>query len=155
MKHVKLYENFGRGGMQPFQNSGKVYATCFQGDSFAAVGILNEQEKQKFLDACEKNKGTLFSPPDIASVHFVDVKGMKYVLHDTNGEFTAMPHSTNPNDYDYFVRADGEMPFNSNPNADDTSRLFDLVEGKMLVIDVYSSTELLTANEFIEKYLGD
>jgi hypothetical protein len=79
---------------------------------------------------------------------------MKYVKHDTNGEFTAMPSSTNPNDYDYYVRADGGMPMNYNPNADDTSRLFDLVEGMMLVIDHHSHTQLISVDEFIEKYLG-
>ena len=155
MKHIKLYENFGNMGMQPFQNSGKVYATCFQGDAFVTVGILNQQETQKLKDAINKyNKEFGDAPDDVLRLELVDVTGMKYVLHDNNGEFKAMPHSTNPNDYDYFVRADGEMPFNSDPNADDMSRLFDLVEGEMLVIDHHSHTELISVDELIERYLG-
>lgn len=145
MKHIKLFENF-TGSM------GKEYATCFQGEAYAAVGILDEGQQMELQDALDR---ALSEAPDLSEylrIEKVDVTGMSYVLHDQNGEFTALPGVTNPLDYEYHIKGDGTL--DPSGNDDDNSRLFDLVKGKMLFIDHQSSTELLTVGEFIDMYLG-
>ena len=156
MKHIKLYENFGREGMQPFQNSGKVYATCFQGDAYAAVGILNQQETQKLKDAINTyNKEFGYAPKDsVLQLKLVDVTGMGYILHDEMGDFIAMPKSTNPDDYLYFITADGTIPYKHSSNENNEERLFEIPEGKLAVIDHHGHTELLSVNAFLQEYMG-
>lgn len=156
MKHIKLYENFGNMGMKPFQNSSEVYATCFQGDSYAAVGILNQQETQKLKDAINTyNKEFGDAPEDsVLRLELVDVTGMGYILHDNNGEFTAMPNSTNPDDYAFFITADGNNPNMHSTYKNEEERLFEIPEGKLAVIDHHGHTELLSVDEFLEKYVG-
>ena len=152
MKHIKLYENFGNMGMKPFQNLGKVYATCFQGDAYAAVGILNQQETQKLKAAINKfDKESGYAPGDVLRLELVDVTGMGYILHDEMGSFIAMPKSTNPDDYFYFITADGTIPYKHSSNENNEERLFEIPEGKLAVIDHHGHTELLSVDEFLEE----
>lgn len=151
MKHIKLYENFGRTGMRPFQNSGRVYATCYfdHGDSLVAIGILDKQEIQKLKDYLEYAGE---SPDDLT---FLDVTGMGYILHDVMGAFKAMPKSTNPDDYINFIIADGNLSNHYTDSRNDEDRLFEIPrEGKLLVYGMYGDTDLVSVNEFARKYLG-
>jgi hypothetical protein len=144
MVHIKLFENF-QGSME------KVYATCFQGDACVGIGILDEDQQRVLQDALDR---LISEHPDFTEVRIekVDVTGMGYVLHDENGEFTALPGVTNPLDYGYYIKGDGTL---EEGNDDDNSRIFDLVKGRMLSIDHHSNTELLTVPKFIINYIGN
>lgn len=148
MKHIELYENFGNMGMKPFQNSGRVYAACVQGDSFAAVGILDDKETQRL-----KRGISILEEPEMG-LRLVDVTGMGYILHDEMGDFIAMPKSTNPDDYFYFITADGTIPYKHSSNENNEERLFEIPEGKLAVIDHHGHTELLSVNAFLQEYMG-
>ena len=147
MKHIKLFESF--------PGSGKVYATCFQGDAYAAVGIIDEYQREELQNAID----SLISEDPYLGEYLkminLDVTGMSYVLHTADGEFIAMPSRTNTEDYAYYVNENGELGNRGITSfRDEESRLFDLVEGKMISIDSNSNTELLTVNEFIRTYIG-
>jgi hypothetical protein len=150
MKHIELYENFGNMGMKPFQNSGRVYATCYDhGDSLVAIGILDRQELLKLKDYLEYANN---SQDDLT---FLDVTGMGYILHDVMGAFKAMPKSTNPDDYIYFITADGNLSNHYSDSRNDEDRLFEIPrEGKLLVYGMHGQTDLVSVNEFAKKYLG-
>lgn len=128
-----------------------MYATCIQGDAYEAVGILNETEIKKIQDGYSKLKKSFWHIPE--RIEFVDVTGMGYVLHDVMGDFIGMPKSTNPDNYVYYIDKDGNIPFDKTPTNEE-DRLFDLVEGNLLVIDYYGHSELISVDDFIEKYLG-
>lgn len=147
LNHIQLFETFQDSEM------GKVYATCFQGDSYACVGILNEEQRKKLQDAIDE----VYSE-DIqwARLDSVDVTEMGYVLNDVNGDFKAMPKSTNTDDYAYYIKKDGKMPENRTINyeaVNDEDRLFELVEGALLSIDHHGYPELLSVEEFIRTYI--
>ena len=141
MKHIKLFEAFGQMGR---------VATCFQGDAYAAVGILNESQERELQEALD---AVVLEFPELSeylSISKLDVSGMEYVSQDANGEFVAMPAGTDPLEYAFHVKGDGTV---EDGDDYDTSRLFDLVDGKMLFIDHHGSADLLTVGEFIRKYI--
>lgn len=147
MKHVKLFEQFS--------NDTKQYATCFQGDAYAAVGILDESQQKELQDALDRAIEADPENIDYLKIENIDVAGMGYVKHDENGNFTAMPMETNTSDYAYHITKGGESPgIIDNEYANNTDRLFELVEGQMLVMDHHAHTEILPVGEFINKYLG-
>jgi|688.fasta_scaffold283892_2 hypothetical protein len=153
MKHLRLFENFG-----PTQRSGRRYATCFQGDAYAAVGIIDEVQKEKLQSAIDRLAAEFPGTEDELKIFDVDVTGMGYVIHDENGEFEAVPNSTNTEDYAYYIAKDGRLG-NENNGSDsfqvyEEARLFDLVEGKLLCIDHHGHTELMGVDEFIKTYIG-
>ena len=151
LKHVKLFESFQDSEM------GKVYATCFQGDSYVGVGILTKEENKKLQDALNK----LHSDPyfkdldvDLERIELVDVTGMGYILHDSQGAFIAMPKSTNTDDYEYYINKDGNMPLDSDMTGNVEDRLFDLVEGSLLAYDHDTRTERVSVDKFIKVWMG-
>jgi len=152
MKHLRLFENFG-----PTQRSGRRYATCFQGDAYAAVGIIDEVQKEKLQSAIDSLGAEFPDTEEYLRLTDVDVTGMGYVIHDENGEFEAVPNSTNTEDYAYYIAKDGRL---GNGNSSDSfqvyeeARLFDLVEGKLLCIDHHGHTALMSVDEFIKTYIG-
>jgi len=146
MKHVKLFENFRSEG------DGRIYATCFQGDAYVGVGILNKEEVQKLQDALERLNAISDAGDYQEYIDFVDVTGMGYVLHNSEGEFKAMPKSTNPDDYMFSIDKDGNFPYNE--DGDIENSLFALVDGKLLVMDHQSDTELVSVDKFIKIYMG-
>jgi len=151
MKYVKLFEAFTTSG----SGMGKVYATCFQGDAFAGVGIIDESQQEELQNAVNK---ALSEYPDLGEylrIDKVDVTGMGYILHTPNGEFKAMPTSTNTEDYLYYIMEDGDYGNRSiHEFPDSDSRLFSLVEGQMLSIDHHGHTKLSSVAEFIRKNIG-
>ena len=147
LNHVKLFEDFS--------SSEKEYATCFQGDAFAAVGILNPEQRNELQSALDRAISENPDLSDYLSIKYVDVTGMGYIEHDEYGKFTAMPMGTNTSDYAMYITKDGELPgVVTDSYMNDESRLFELVRGKMLSIDHHSATEILPVREFIDTYLG-
>jgi len=143
LNHIQLFETFQDSEMM------KVYATCFQGDGYVGVGILNEEEEKKLQDAIDEVSS------DILHIDTVDVTGMGYVLHDMNGEFMAMPKSTNTDDYVYYIKKDGKIPKDRTIFYEgiDDARLFELVEGALLSINHHGVPDLLSVDEFISEYI--
>jgi hypothetical protein len=151
MKHIKIFEDFG----SP-QSSGRRYATCYQGDAEAAVGIIDEAQREKLQSAIDRLAAKWPGTEDQLKISVVDVTGMGYVMHDENGEFVAVPNSTNTEDYAYYVAKDGRL---GNENSDsfqvyEEARLFDLVEGELLCIDHHGHAALMGVDEFIKTYIG-
>lgn len=150
LNHIELFEAFN-----PEMDTRRVYATCYQGDSSAAVGILNKAQRKKLQDAVSLVNSKLSAP--ILRLETVDVTGMGYVVHDIDGEFMAMPKSTNPDDYAYYINRDGKMPEDRTVNrqfVNEYDRLFELVEGSLLTYNHHSETELISVDEFIVKELA-
>jgi hypothetical protein len=147
LNHVKLFEDFSNGE--------KVYATCFQGDAYAAVGILSPEQRNELQSAFDR---ALSEDPDLANylrIEDVDVTGMGYIEHDEYGKFIPMPMGTNTSDYASHITKDGELGSDGYGSyMNDESRLFELVRGKMLSIDHHSAIEILPVREFIDTHLG-
>ena len=142
MKHIKLFESFGQMGR---------VATCFQGDAYAAVGILNESQQRELQEALDALVLEFPNLSEYLSIFKVDVSGMEYVSQDENGEFVAMPAGTDPLEYGFHIKGDGTV---EDGDDYDMSRLFDLVDGKMLSIDHHGNAELFTVGEFIKVMIG-
>lgn len=161
MKHIKLFEAWDQEDMnyRGFTPGERKFATCFQGDAYAAVGILDDtqhDELQGYLNAIIAKYPGL---SDISRIERIDVTGMEYVLHDVNGEFTALPAGAeSEKNYLFHIGKSGENigveskeDYSMN-NYDD--RLFDLIEGALLSIDHHGYTERISVGEFAEKYIG-
>jgi hypothetical protein len=150
MKHLELFEDFGSS-----QGMGKEYATCFQGDAYVAVGIIDEAQREKLQSAMDAVASKFPGTEEYLKMFDVDVTGKGYVLHDADGEFVAMPNSTNTEDYAYYIAKDGGLGNDEmNSFRDEESRLFDLVKGELLCIDHHGHSELMPVDKFIRTYIG-
>ena len=145
MKHVKLFEDF---------TEVKRIATCFQGDSYAAVGIISEDERNLLQSAVDKFDAKHPTYRGMLRVELVDVTGMGYVKHDVDGGFSAMSFDTDPSKYMFNVSAEGGSGSVEHEYEDQESRLFNIVEGEMLVIDHHGHSNVVSAQELIHNYLG-
>jgi hypothetical protein len=161
---LKRSNNFllkiGEEGDYVFGSGERQFATCVLGDSYSAVGILDDaqhEELQNYFDAA------LAKMPDFDmfryyfSVKRINVTGMEYVLADVNGEFTALPAGAETErNYTYHISKSGRNigVLSNDPNSDIESRLFDLIEGELLVMDHHGVPERVSVSEFKRRYVG-
>jgi hypothetical protein len=76
------------------------------------------------------------------------------VKHNINGDFSAMPFDTDTSKYAFNVSAEGTSGSVEQEYEDTESRLFNIVEGEMLVIDHHGHSDVVSAQELIHNYLG-
>jgi hypothetical protein len=160
MKHVKLFENWMDSEGMPdgdFASGESQFATCYVGDAFVAVGILTpaqENELQSYLDSIVERE------PDLAPytrTEKIDVTGMGHVICGEDGKFTAVPFGADKEtQYVYHIDKDGLNTGEDmdGDNVDDSSILFDLVKGAMLVQHGHGS-EKVSPRELVENYVGE
>lgn len=162
MKHVKLFENWMDSERMPdegFASEESQFATCYLGDAFVAVGILNpaqENELQSYLDSIvERNPDPDLGP--YSKTEKIDVTGMGHIICDEYGKFTAVPFGADRETHYVFHidkngRGIGEDK--DGENVDYDSILFDLVKGAMLVQHANGS-EKLSVRELVQNYVGE
>jgi hypothetical protein len=158
MKHVRLFENWmesedmNDGG---FGSGERKFATCVQGDAYVAVGILDDAQHEELQGHYDD---FVAKHPDYAMylrIEKIDVTDMEYVLHDANGRFKALPAgAVTEKNYLFHISKSGRNigVDSDDPNNDDESRLFDLIEGALLAIDHHGVSERVSVSEFERKY---
>jgi hypothetical protein len=129
------------------------FATCFTGDAYGAVGILNKSQQDELRAGMDAVISKYPNLADYLSITEVDVTGMKYVLNDASGNWSALPAETDTENYLYHIDRSGRsVGSDSAENIDE--RLFDLVKGSLLTFDHHGATEKISVTEFLEKYVG-
>ena len=83
MKHVRLFENFGKGGMAPI-----MYATCIASDDWTAVGMLSSADEKMIADHERSYPGELSIEkfPIESDGEFIILTGSGQLKHCKDGD---------------------------------------------------------------------
>lgn len=173
MKHIKLFENFLNESNSFYSYK---YATCLQTDAIIAIGVLNQQDREKIQDSFNQhlyfqniNNEIYGREDDFLRLVDIDISRASYILYtqkkgnSKENEFIALPPDTDPYDYEMFVDENGITHFNDElfqKNIEKqgyASGVFGLARDKMIVHDLWrpeidSDKDVFHVSQFINKY---